>query len=129
MTNTKLGIRWKACFFSILSVSPYLLFMVFYIKFQDETDFLYILTLMFVYGLPAYTLYSLIGWLFVGMPIHHLIQRYTSSGVQYYVFASLLLCLLAGFGGGRFSIIVFGIPIILQSVVFWFFWKKYNFIG
>lgn len=128
MTQTKLGIRWKACFLAILLVSPYLLLVAFYIKFQDQTDLFYILTLMLVYGLPGYTLFSLIAWLFVGMPMHHLIQRFSNSGAQHYLVSSLLLCILVYLYGGYFAIILIGTPMVMQSLIFCFYWNKFSVI-
>ena len=126
MISSKLDARLKACFASIITASFYLLLGAIYIKFQDKTEFIYILKLILVVGLPAYIFYSLIGWVFIGFPLHHAIENYTSSGLRHYFVASLLACILIEVFFGHSAVFIYGIPIVIQSVAFWFFFKKYR---
>ena len=93
---------------------------------HDKSDFIYVFTLILVFGVPAYILYSLFGWLLIGMPVHRLIEKYTSSLFSHYFFVSLFLCMIIWFLFGAFIVFVYGIPIVLQTIAFWFFLKRLN---
>ena len=122
--NTMVEKRWKACFYSVMSVSPYLLFLAIGITIHDKADFLQILGSTLMIGLPAYLFISFMGWMFVGMPLCWAIEKYTGAGLQQYVAVSLLPCAVVGLFG-VFSVLTFGIPIVLQSAGFWFYMRKY----
>ena len=126
MTNTKFGMRWKACLMSILFVSLYLPIVGIAITIVDNTEYVYAFKLVLFFGLPAYLVYSLIGWLFIGMPAHLILEKYTESRFIYYLVFSLSLCILIGVFFGKRTIFVFGIPIVLQATIFWFYFKKYT---
>lgn len=126
MSRTKLNTRWKACFLSILLVSLYLPVIGLAIMIHDNSDFIYVFTLILVFGVPAYIFYSLIGWLLIGMTVHRLIEKYTSSYFLYYFSVSLFLCMIIGYFFGMFVVFIYGIPIVLQTIAFWFFLKRLN---
>ena len=93
---------------------------------HDNSDFIYVFTLILVFGVPAYIFYSLIGWLLIGMTVHRLIEKYTSSYFLYYFSVSLFLCMIIGYFFGTFVVFIYGIPIVLQAIAFWFFLKRLN---
>ena len=124
MSRTKLNTRWRACFLSILLVSLYLPVIGLAIMIHDKSDFVYVFTLILVFGVPAYILYSLFGWLLIGMPVHRLIEKYTSALFLYYFLISIFLCMIIWFLFGAFIVFVYGIPIVLQTIAFWFFLKR-----
>ena len=126
MSRTKLNTRWKACFLSILLVSLYLPVIGLAIMIHDNSDFIYVFTLILVFGVPAYIFYSLIGWLLIGMTVHRLIEKYTSSYFLYYFSVSLFLCMIIGYFFDTFVVFIYGIPIVLQAIAFWFFLKRLN---
>jgi len=126
MITTKLDIRWKACLMAILFVSLYLPLVAIAIKVLDNTEYVYAFKLALVFGLPVYLICSLVAWLFIGMPVHHILQKYTRSLLVHYLTVSLSLCILIAVFFGQFTILVFGVPIVLQATLFWFYFEKYS---
>ena len=124
MNKITLETRWKACFKAILLVSPYVIFIAVVLVisgYSDKSNITLKFIVTFLIGLVVYFLVSLTGWLFIGMPISRIIEKYTSSSLLIYFGVSTFICLLIGLLDRQYfiyTIVVFGVPLVLQSVIY-----------
>ncbi|MEB8434323.1 hypothetical protein OO007_18945 [Cocleimonas sp. KMM 6892] len=137
--------RWKACITAILLICPYaILIMIVYgveTGFSSDADnpFLNFIFVVFKWivailiGLTIYLFISLLGWLFIGMPISKIIEKSQKPNILMYLGVSIFVCLIVGlfvampnasFSNDVRNTAFFGIPIILQSVAYKFYLNK-----
>ncbi len=121
----ELEMRWKACFSSILSVSPYPILVAAVAAIGDNDGSYFIL--MSVGGVPIYLIYSLLGWVFIGMPINRALTQYPDWGLPLNVVSSTAICfLLYLLFREAIPTLLFGIPILVQPVAFWLYFRRYS---
>lgn len=144
MSLARLESRWKACFTSIVLVSPFPILIIFFVAldFRAPSDIdnsvLIFFSVMFKWiiallmGLFLYVLISLLGWLFIGMPISRLIEKSNNPSIFIYLAVSIFFSLCLGvfnapntsIANNLQSIAFFAIPIVLQTTIYKIYLNK-----
>lgn len=86
--------------------------------FPSSPDDIFGLIVFFFLYIGIYILISIIGWLFIGFPIHWLACKYTSGSYFYYLVLPVLFFILALLGDGS---ILFSLAPLLQALLFRFY--------
>ena len=77
---------------------------------------------MFV--IPFFFIISVLGWFFVGIPCHWLINRYTNGNSLYYVSASMVVLLVFVLLIRNRLGVVLGVLAVVQCLIFVYYLKR-----
>lgn len=77
-----------------------------------------------IFVIPFFFIISMLGWFFIGIPCHWLINRFTNGSALYYVFASLIVSVaFILFVKDRFGFVL-GLLAVVQCLIFIYYLKS-----
>ena len=129
--NAAITAALKACVKAICWTSLYifLLSIPYFLSDTSASEKVIELASFYVTAFSVYISISVLGWLFIGLPTHWLIMKFTNAHMVWYCLAAALiffiLFLLDGRGVDSIALTLFWtLPIIVQIILFKLFVDK-----
>ncbi|EHR39380.1 hypothetical protein [Alishewanella jeotgali] len=119
--------RWDSAVFKSVFLTAFfvLLYAIYEMGFPNDFDSLSGLSMFAILFMGVYLLFSLVGWLLIGFPVHWLICKYSRGSYFWYVTAAVLFfCLLFLVFGVIEVAAIYGFFALIQAVFFKYYAYK-----
>jgi hypothetical protein len=110
-----------------LFFSVFLIYNLGFPKGNLNVDHILVYLLMLSTFVSIFFIFSIVGWVVVGLPIHWLLCKYGKKNFVYYPVAAFICMTLVISSAGLDAVVIMGFAAILQAIIFRYYVFKGEF--